>query len=75
MESRVINPTNTYRTEVQVYIAKEWDDTTMVCEWYTVKTFSGSQSAIKDAKRYAKKLKGIGSKNPTMQELKELNII
>ena len=56
MEARVINPTNAYRNEVQVYIAKSWDGTTMVCEWYTVKTFSGSQSAIEDAKRYVTKL-------------------
>lgn len=75
MEARTINPTNTYRNEVQVYIAKEWDDTMMVCEWYTVKTFSGSQSAYDDAKRYEEKLKGIGSQNPTIDELKELNII
>ena len=75
MESRVINPTNTYRNEVQVYIAKEWDGTTMVCEWYTIRTFSGSQSAIEDANRYATKLREIGSQNPTIDELKELNII
>ena len=74
MEVRVINPT-TYLYKVQVYIAKSWDDTTMVCEWYTVKTFSGSQSAYNDAEKYVEKLKGIGSQNPTIDELKELNII
>lgn len=75
MEARVINPINTYRNEVQVYIAKQYDENYMTCEWYTVKTFSGSQSAYNDAEKYVEKLKEIGSQNPTIDELKELNII
>lgn len=71
MEVRVINPT-TYLYKVQVYIAKSWDDTTMVCEWYTVKTVCGSYKA---AIHYATELREIGSQNPTIDELKELNII
>ena len=44
----------------------------MMYEWYTVKTVCGSYKA---AIRYATELSEIGSQNPTIDELKELNII
>lgn len=57
--------------EVQVYMAKEYDDVTTTLEWFTLKTFRDTD----EANDFKQKLEKMPTENPTFQELKDLGLV